>query len=135
MSSWNSFEDIEAWQLSRDFCNKVYKLMSETELKNDFRLKDQLNGSAGSIMDNIAEGFERGGNKEFIQFLTIAKASAGESRSQLYRVHDRKYISQNEFEALINQVTIISGKLGNLIKYLKSSEFKGSKFNHKFQVE
>ncbi len=84
MATWVTFEDIEAWQLARAFCQDIYLLIKETELAKDFRLKDQINGSSGSTMDNIAEGYERGGNREFIQFLSIAKASIGESRSQLF---------------------------------------------------
>ena len=128
MSAWKSFEDIEAWRLSREFCKDVFQIMQYDGLKTDYRLKDQINGSSGSVMDNIAEGYERNGNKEFIQFLTIAKASAGESRSQLYRIVDRNYITQNEFDQLKQKATIISGKIGNLIKYLKSSDFKGPKY-------
>ncbi len=128
MSAWKTFEDIEAWQLAREFCKDVYRLITETDLKNDFRLKDQINGSSGSIMDNIAEGFERGGNKEFIQFLSIAKASAGESRSQLYRIFDRNFISTQEFDQLKNKTLLISGKISKLMKYLKSSDLKGPKY-------
>lgn len=128
MATWKSFEDIEAWQLAREFCNDIYKLSVQTALSKDYRLKEQINGSSGSIMDNIAEGFERGGNKEFINFLSIAKASAGESRSQLYRIYDRKYITQSEFNLLKSKTLIISGKLGNLMKYLKTSTFKGIKY-------
>jgi four helix bundle protein len=128
MSTWKSFEDIEVWQLASEFCNDIYKIVQYDGLKNDYRLKDQINGSSGSIMDNIAEGFERNGNKEFVNFLSIAKGSAGEPRSQLYRIIDRKYISQEEFETLLIKVKNISGKLQNQMTYLKNSEFKGTKF-------
>ncbi len=128
MATWVTFEDIEAWQLSRVFCQDIYRLIKETELAKDFRLKDQINGSSGSTMDNIAEGYERGGNKEFIQFLSIAKASIGESRSQLYRIFDRGYIDENSFKDLSNKTRIISMKISKLIGYLKSSSFKGVKY-------
>jgi len=128
MSNWKSFEEIEVWQLARQFCKDIYRIMQYDGLKNDYRLKDQINGSSGSIMDNIAEGFERNGNKEFVNFLSIAKGSAGESRSQLYRIFDRQYISQEELDDLIMKVKNISGKLQNQMSYLKKSEFKGTKF-------
>jgi len=102
--------------------------MTETGLSKDYALKDQLNGSSGSIMDNIAEGFERGGKKEFIQFLYISKASAGEARSQLYRVHDRKYITDEKFNCLFNSILEISKQISKFIDYLKKSEYKGDKF-------
>ena len=128
MSTWKSFEDIDVWQLSREFCKDVFRIMQYEGLKSDYRLKNQINGSSGSIMDNIAEGYERNGNKEFIQFLYIAKASAGESKSQLYRILDRKYITSEEFDQLKQKSTTISGKIGNLIKYLKASDYKGPKY-------
>jgi len=128
MSTWNSFEDIDIWQLARAFCKDIHRITQYDGLKKDYRLKDQITGSSGSIMDNIAEGFERGGNKEFIQFLSISKGSAGESRSQLYRIYDCDYITEKEFLELKQKISMISGKLSNLIKYLKQSEFKGIKY-------
>ena len=128
MAGWKSFEDIEAWQLARVFCQDVFRICKYDGLKTDFRLKDQINGSSGSIMDNIAEGYDRGGNKEFIQFLSIAKGSAGESRSQLYRIYDREYISQEEFTYLKDKTIEISNKIGGLISYLKKSDFRGPKY-------
>jgi len=128
LSTWKSFEDIEVWQLAREFCNDIFKIMQYEGLKHDFALKDQINRSSGSIMDNIAEGFGRGGNKEFINFLSIAKGSSDESRSQLHRIFDRKYISDDEYQKLCNKTHEIANKIGGLITYLKKSNFKGTKF-------
>ena len=128
MATWKSFEDIEVWQLAREFCKDIFRIINYDGLKTDYRLKDQINGSSGSIMDNIAEGYDRGGNKEFIQFLSIAKASAGESRSQLYRISDRGYISEDEFNVLKNKSIEIANKTGGLISYLKKSEYRGPKY-------
>ena len=128
MSTWKSFEDIEVWQLARVFCDDIYRIIQYDGLNTDYKLKYQINGASGSVMENISEGFERGGNKEFIQFLSIAKGSAGESRSQLYRIFDRKYISEKEFIGLKQKALNISGKIGNLIKYLKGSDFRGPKY-------
>ncbi|HNW69915.1 MAG TPA: four helix bundle protein [Bacteroidales bacterium] len=128
MSKINRFEDLEIWQKARCLCNEIYILMTETGLSKDYALKDQLDGSSGSIMDNIAEGYERGSKKEFIQFLYISKASAGESRSQLYRVYDRKYINEEKFKSLFNSILEISKQISKFIDYLKKSEYKGDKF-------
>ena len=128
MSSWKSFTDIDVWNLSRDFCKDIYKIMQYDGLKTDYRLKDQINGSSGSIMDNIAEGFDRGGNKEFINFLSYSKGSAAESLSQLYRIFDRNYITELEFKDLANKAIELVNKIGGLMAYLKKSDFKGQKF-------
>ena len=128
MTTWRSFEDIEVWQLAREFCKRIYEIMQYNGLKTDYALKDQLNRSSGSIMDNIAEGYDRGGTKEFINFLSVAKGSAGESRSQLYRVLDRNYISKDDHIELSEMTREITNKIGGLISYLKKSGYKGTKF-------
>ncbi len=121
------FEETEVWQKAQSFCKTVFSHIRKPEFAKDFELKNQINRSSGSIMDNIAEGYERNNNKEFIHFLLIAKGSCGESRSQLYRAHDRSYISDTEFEEAISECEEISKQLNNFINYLKQSEFKGAK--------
>lgn len=128
MATVKVFEDLEIWKLSRVLCNDINTIANNSELKRDYRLYGQIDGSSGSIMDNIAEGFERNGNKEFIQFLSIAKASCGETRSQLYRVFDRNYIDEKEFNKLKDQTIVLSKMIGGFISYLKKSDFKGSKY-------
>ncbi|MFD2831897.1 four helix bundle protein [Gramella sp. AN32] len=128
MSKIVNFKDLEIWQKARDICIEVYKIREKSQLKTDYRLYDQINAASGSIMDNIAEGFERNGNKEFVQFLSIAKASCGETRSQLYRVLDRKYINEEEFNTLLNKLKNLSMQIGGFMNYLQKSDFKGSKF-------
>ncbi len=100
MATVKQFEDLEIWKLSRILCNDINKIANNTKLRTGYKLYGQIDGSSGSVMDNIAEGFERNGNREFIQFLSIAKASCGETRSQLYRVLDRNYINNEEFNKL-----------------------------------
>ena len=128
MATFNRFEDIIAWQKARVLCKMIHGFTLKKPFYRDFKLVSQVKGSSGSAMDNIAEGFERGGNKEFSQFLSISKGSAGETRSQLYRALDNGYITENEF----NEAYLIAdevGKLtGALMNHLKSSELKGNKF-------
>lgn len=128
MATVNKFEDLEIWKLARTLCNDIFEIIETTNLKNNFRLSNQIDGSSGSIMDNIAEGFERNGNKEFINFLSIAKASCGETRSQLYRVLDRSFITPEKFEISREQTELLSRKIGSFINYLKNTELKGTKF-------
>ena len=120
MATITRFEDLEIWQEARRLAQVIYQLAIETELKVDFRFKAQITASSGSVMDNIAEGFERDGNLEFRQFLSIAKGSAGEVRSQLYRAFDYGYIDQNKFEELKTDYEKLSGKIKNFILYLLS---------------
>ena len=122
------FEDIEAWQKARVLAGEVYTISIETELGRDFRFRDQVSASAGSVMDNIAEGFERGGKLELINFLTIAKGSCAELRSQLYRIKDRKYISEEKFTELYKLAEEIGSMLGGWIGYLNKSDIRGTKF-------
>lgn len=128
MSKIERFEDLEVWKMARSFSKNMYLTLEKESFSKDFRLRDQIRGSAGSIMDNIAEGFERSGNKEFVQFLFIAKGSCGEIRSQLYRALDIGYICQEEFEQLYQETLQISQSLSGFIKYLKTSELRGTKY-------
>lgn len=127
MATIKSFEDIATWQKARLLCQKVGLLIDAGKFKGNTRLINQIEGSTGSIMDNIAEGFERNGNREFLQFLYIAKGSSGEFRSQLYRALDRDYLKRKEFEDLFGLVKEISVMLQKLIDYLKQSTLKGTK--------
>lgn len=128
MATITKFEDLEIWQEARKLAKEVFLLSKETDLKTDFRFKEQIKASSGSVMDNIAEGFERDGNIEFRQFLSIAKGSAGESRSQIYRLYDYEYISVEKFEDLKTKHENLSGKIKNFITYLNKKDFKGNKF-------
>ena len=107
---------------------EVHIISIETGLKSDFKYIEQIKSSSGSVMDNIAEGFERDGNIEFRQFLSIAKGSAGETRSQLYRVFDFDYVTEQKFELLKKDYENLSGKIKNFITYLNKKDFKGNKF-------
>lgn len=128
MSTIKRFEEIDAWQLSRSLSNDFYRIISSGKFKNDFPIIDQMNRSISSVMDNLAEGFERDGKKEFRQHLSISKGSIGEFRSQLYRAFDRGYINSTEFDDLLKKSLVISSKIKKFISYLNSTEITGTKF-------
>lgn len=121
MGKFNSFEEINSWQKSRIFNKKIYLATENSNFKKDFDFVRQIRRASLSISSNIAEGFERNTDKEFVYFLYVAKASAGEVRSQLYLAFDLEYIIKEEFEMLLNSITEISKLLSGFIKYLESS--------------
>lgn len=121
------FEDLEIWKLARTLCTKIRDITLNTALIKDYGLKDQILDSSGSVMDNIAEGFERDGRKEFIQFLYIAKGSLGETRSQLTRCYDARHISEESFNEIHSECIHLSVRIKNFINYLSVSDFDGLK--------
>ena len=112
------FEDIEGWQLARALSREIYRLAESSPLGRDFSLKDQMLRSSGSIMDNIAEGFDAGSNREFIRFLQYAKRSGSELQSQLYRCLDQNYLGVETFESLFQSAEESKSKIGAFIQYL-----------------
>ncbi|WP_303316807.1 four helix bundle protein [Flavivirga abyssicola] len=129
MAHYNSFEDLEVYKQSIIFCDEVWNIIINTSLSKDYKLREQLNGSSGSVMDNISEGFGRGGNKEFIMFLSFSRGSCCESKSQLLRCYRRKHIDKNTYQKLNSQAEELINQLSKFINYLKSSNRKGSKFD------
>jgi four helix bundle protein len=128
MARIERFEDIEAWKKGRELRRTVYACSRQGAFGKDYALRDQIRRSAVSITSNIAEGFERGGNKEFTQFLANSKGSCGELRDQLYAALDEQYISADEFKSLCAQALEISRMISGLMQYLKQSEMRGAKF-------
>ncbi len=126
MAKIQRFEDLEVWQHARTLCNEIFKITEK--FGKDYRFISQITASAGSTMDNIAEGFERDGRKEFIQFLFIAKGSCGETRSQIIRASDFGYISKEEFEKLYDKCRQLSSEISGFIRYLRNTDYTGTKF-------
>lgn len=127
MSSITSFEDLEIWKLARELCLYVRLLTRKERFSKDLRFCGQINSAAGSVMDNIAEGFERDGNKEFINFLYIAKGSNGEVRSQAFRALDANFIEALEQDEVLRLTETLKFKIQGLIQILKNSGGKGYK--------
>ncbi len=121
------FEDLEIWKDARDLCKLIHKHTETQKFSGDYALKNQIRKSAGSVMDNIAEGFERDGRKEFIQFLYISKGSLGETRSQIHRSFDQKLIIDEEYTTLVNMCLSLSKRIASFIQYLSKSELEGIK--------
>jgi four helix bundle protein len=128
MASVKDFEELAIFQKARELSQRIYPVTNKDGFKSDFRFVQQIRAAAGSIMDNIAEGFERGGNKEFLNFLYIAKGSCGEVRSQLIRANDVGYLTHEEYEDLYTECRKLSASIMNFIKEIKSSEMVGSKY-------
>jgi four helix bundle protein len=122
------FEDLESWKKARQLTNAVYEATATGSFALDFGLKDQIRRASISILLNIAEGFERGGDREFLQFLAMAKGSCGEVRAQLYVAIDQGYLSRPLFERLSNDAAEIGRLISGLMKYLSKSDLKGSKY-------
>jgi four helix bundle protein len=128
MAKIERFEDLTSWQKARELNRLIYKATRNGAFAKDFGLRDQIRRASVSVMSNIAEGFERGGDKEFIQFLSNAKGSCGEVRCQLYAALDEEYLNETEFEELYEQSMEISRLVSGFMAYLRRSELRGSKF-------
>jgi len=128
LATFKRYEDIEVWQLARQLAKVVYALTRTGAFAKDYGLKDQIQRAAVSIGSNIAEGFERAGNKEFANFLWIAKGSAGEVGSQLYTAYDVGYVSKDNFEQALQQSRTIGAKIYRLIESMSASKLTGVRY-------
>ncbi len=137
MAGAKCFEDLIIWQEARQLCQDLYPYITRDAFNTFPRLRNQIEGSSGSVPDNIAEGFERGGNKELVQFLYFSKGSCGELRSQIYRAYDYHLITETEKENLIAKCKKLSSHISNFIKSIYSSDYKGekNKFNSQYNPE
>lgn len=124
----NSFIELKIWQDARTLTKIVFEYTQSTKFEKDYKFCNQIRSASGSIMDNIAEGFERGGNKEFLQFLSIAKGSVGETRSQCFRALDYGLFDKNQATRVFEILDFLDLRIGKLMSYLKASSFKGRKF-------
>ena len=128
MATVKDFEELAIFQKARELSKKIYPVTNREGFKSDYRFVQQIRAAAGSIMDNIAEGFERTGNKEFLNFLYIAKGSCGEVRSQLIRANDVGYLTPEEYEELYTECRKLSAGIMNFIKGIKASDITGAKY-------
>lgn len=128
MATITRFEDLEIWKLAYQQCKDFDLLTEQGPLGKNFELRNQMDASSGSVMDNIAEGFERSGNNEFRNFLLIAKGSNGEFRSQLYRCLNRRHITQEQFDYLHSKNLVLGNKIMAFVSYLQNSEYKGQRY-------
>lgn len=128
MATIERLEDLKVWQKARVLSSKVYPYTFKDPIKSDFRFKDQIRGTCGSIMDNIAEGFGRSGTNEFINSLGFAKGETDEIKSQLYRGLDNKYFTKEEFKILYSLANEITKMITRLMEYLNKCDIRGPKF-------
>jgi four helix bundle protein len=128
MAKIERFEDMLSWQRARELTKRVYQLSKQGDFAKDFELRGQMRSASISVMSNIAEGFERGGDKEFIHFLSTAKGSCGEVRSQLYVALDQSYITPVEFDKISSETVEVSRLVAGFMGYLRQSELRGNKF-------
>jgi four helix bundle protein len=119
MSRFDSFEDMEVWQKARELTRDLYAISNQGNFSRDFGLREQVRRAAVSVVFNIAEGFERRGDREFARFLSVAKGSAGEVRAQLYVALDQGYLNRIEFDRLSAASVEISRMVSSLITYLR----------------
>ena len=131
MATIQRFEDLEIWQLARKLYQKISVISERMRKKYDYRFAEQIKSAACSVMDNIAEGFERNSRLEFLNSLSISKGECGELKSQLYRALDDNYIDNSEFQELYAEAETESKKIANFIKYLNSSKIRGLKFKNR----
>ena len=128
MAKIERFEDMLSWQKARELTRQVYGVSKKGMFSKDFELRGQMRSASISIMSNISEGFERGGDKEFLQFLSTAKGSCGEVRSQLYVALDESYVTPVEFQQLYDRSVDVSRLISGFMGYLRQSDYRGSKF-------
>ncbi len=117
--NYKRFEELPCWQKARELCRAVFDLINQKDFRKDFSLKNQIWEAAGSVMDNIAEGFDDGSTREFIRFLGYSQRSSSEVQSQLYRALDCKYIDQNQFDHTYNLASECRKQIKGLRKYLR----------------
>ena len=121
--NYKKFEELPCWQKSRELNKSVFKIINLTNFIKDYSLRDQIWRASGSVMDNIAEGFDDGSRKEFIRFLGYAQRSSGEVQSQLYRALDCGYIEENKFREIYNLAGECRKQIKGFRKYLRSCKF------------
>ncbi len=129
MAHYSSFENLEVYKEATIFCDDIWEIIVNTSLNKDYKLREQINGSSGSVMDNIAEGFGRGGNKEFIMFLSYSRGSCSESKAQLLRCYRRNHIDEITYQKLNTKAEELINQLSKFMNYLKNSNRKGPKFD------
>lgn len=129
MAHYSSFENLEVYKEATIFCDDIWNIIINTSLNKDYKLREQINGSSGSVMDNIAEGFGRGGNKEFIMFLAFSRGSCSETKAQLLRCYKRNHIDEMTYERLNTKAEELINQLSKFMNYLKNSNRKGPKFD------